>query len=135
MSATAQPSTQSALPVAVLGVIAFLVILAVLTGKNVDLPLISEGRGAFFILFLVGFAMCTLGGVGHVSPGPGALLHNVIGGVLGVLLLLLGAAVLFNVKASFIPDERGSFVLLALLMTAKLVTTNLPGVLLSLGVG
>ena len=62
MSGNIKPAENNGLLVAVLGVVAALLIFAVLTNRPI--PFISSERVAMIVLVVVGVAMCALGGIG-----------------------------------------------------------------------
>lgn len=100
-----------------LGIVAVLLVFAVLTGRKV--PLISGNRAAFIALAVSGFAMCSIG-MGKIATGLGWT-HpiTIIGIVLGTLLILLVVAMLAGWQVPFIADYRAAFVAVAVVGLVK----------------
>jgi predicted tellurium resistance membrane protein TerC len=116
MNAKIQPAAQSgnSLIAAVLGVVALLLVAGVLSGLNTRLPLIDTDRAAFIALGVLGFAMCTMGGIGVVIQKRGwADPITIIGTLMGVLALALIVLVLLGVRLPLIATDRDAFVALA----------------------
>ena len=109
-----------------LGVLAGLVLLAVLT--NVNLLVVGGDAPAFYALVLVGMGMCVLGGVSR-APATLGWTHPVTinGAVLGIAILVLVMAFTFGWIAVLEPvalaigisTERAAVILLGLLLAAK----------------
>ncbi len=101
----------------VLASIAVVILVAVLTGLNERLG-IGDG-GAFWALFVVGMVICAGGPLGKGAKyGWWNPLH-IAGYLLGVVLLLLGGAVLFDVVLPGAGSAQGATVLLGTLMAVK----------------
>jgi hypothetical protein len=101
----------------VLAGIAVVILVGVLTGVNEQLGI--GDSAAFWALFVVGLAICAGGPLGQgTAYGWWNPLH-ITGYVLGVLLLLLGAAVLFDIAIPGISSVQGAVVLLGGLMIVK----------------
>lgn len=110
----------------VLGVVAALVLLAVLT--NLNLVVVSGDAPAFYALALVGMGMCVLGGISR-APSTLGWTHPVTlsGALLGTAILVLMMAFTFGWIAALPPVasaigitvERAAVLLLALLLAAK----------------
>lgn len=117
MSAFSPGARQGGVVHAVIALVALAILLAVLTGLNERLGI--GDSAAFWALFVVGMVICALGPLGQgASYGWFNPLH-IAGYVLGVLLLLLGAAVLFAVAIPGVSSVQGAIVLLGALMVAK----------------
>lgn len=101
-----------------LAVLAAGLVFAVFTGRQ--LPLIAGDRAAFFALLIIGFAMCTFGSLQGIQPHEWLHPMNVLASLLGVLALLLGAAVLAGTDLPLIPGDRTAFVTLAVIILAKM---------------
>ena len=106
-----------------LGVVGALLVLAVLSGKPI--PLISRGRGDFVALLIIGIAMCALGPLRTIQPQEWAQPMNVVAIVLGTLALLLGVAVLTGIRVPLISNHRTAFVVLVIVILAKVVLAGL----------
>ena len=131
--ASAATSTwNSPLGVAILGIVAAVLIVVVLTERHTNLPLISEYRGAFVVLLLIGIAMCSFGPLGSVFTTPDGWRQpmNLIAIVLGVLALALVVPVFTGVQVPLIADERAAFIALAVIGAAKLALTIIHRVVL-----
>lgn len=109
-----------------LGVVAALVLLAVLT--NLNLLVVGSDAPVFYALVLVGMGMCVLGGISR-APATLGWSHPVTlsGAFLGIAILMLTMAFTFGWIAALQPVastigitvERAAVLLLALLMAAK----------------
>ncbi len=122
----AATSTTPVLIANALGVVAALVLLAVLTDFN--LLVVAGDAPAFYALVLVGIGMCVLGGISR-APSTLGWTHPVTlsGAVLGVAILVLTMAFTFGWIAALQPVasaigitvERVAVLLLALMLAAK----------------
>lgn len=92
---------------------------------DLQIPFIHSYRAAFFVLFVVGFALCFLGGVGQ-APEYGWL-HpiSIVGYVLGGVALLLGAAVLLRRYPRPVTDARSAFYALLGVVLVKIILAAL----------
>lgn len=92
------------------------------TAVKANLPIISSERIAVFALIIVGFAMCAIGGSGR-AIGSYGVTHpvTIIGAILGILVLLVGASVLFGFHLPLIADDRTAVFVVAGLILLKLV--------------
>ncbi|MEO8610385.1 MAG: hypothetical protein ABI690_20990 [Chloroflexota bacterium] len=120
MSENIKPAENNTLLLVGLGIIAALLIFAAVSNRPV--PLISDERTVMILLVVIGMAMCAVGGItptlakyGWTSPG------FIIGAVLGVLMLLIPAAVLVGIKLPLIGGEHEAIIALAILGVAKIV--------------
>ncbi|MBI3971919.1 MAG: hypothetical protein HY332_11570 [Chloroflexi bacterium] len=104
MQATTGPSAPSPLAANLLGVIAAMLVLAVITNTSASVPLLSSDRAAFYALVLIGMAVCTMGGIGRAQASLGWT-HPItlVGIVLGTLALLLIGMVLTGRTAMLSP--------------------------------
>jgi hypothetical protein len=101
----------------VLALVAVAILIAVLAGLNERVG-IGDGA-AFWALYVVGLTICALGPLGQGARyGWWNPLH-IAGYAFGVLLLLLGAAVLFDVAIPGISSVQRAIVLLSVLMFVK----------------
>ena len=93
--------------------------------NNLRIPLIHTYRAAFFVLFVAGFALCFLGGVGQAPTYGWAHPISIAGYILGITALLLGAAVLLRRYPRPTADERTAFFALLGIVVAKVVLAAL----------
>ena len=92
MQANPVPYTAGSVASTALGVLAAFLVFAVATGRT--LPLVAGPRGAFWVLAVIGLAMCGLGGIGRTATTLGWTHPLTLFGIaLGVLALALAAAV------------------------------------------
>ena len=105
---------------AMLGLLAAALILVVLANANAQLPLISNDRGALVALVVVGMAMCSVGGIGK-AIGLYGWKHPITlaGNALGVLILVVFAAVLLGIPLPLIASDRAAFVAITLIGAIK----------------
>jgi hypothetical protein len=128
MSGNIKQAENNGLLVAVLGVVAALLIFAVLTNRPI--PLISSERVAMIVLVVIGMAMCALGGIGPTITKYGFTSPIfIVGAVLGVVMLLIPAAVLVGVKLPLIAGEHEAIIALAVLGVAKIAVNLVVGFL------
>ena len=101
----------NALGSSTLGIVALLLVFAVLTGRKV--PLISGDRTAFIALAVIGFGMCSIG-MGKIATGLGWT-HpiTIVGIAAGALVILLVIAMLAGWRVPFIADYRAAFITVA----------------------
>ncbi|MGE5224099.1 MAG: hypothetical protein ACM3PY_16790 [Omnitrophica WOR_2 bacterium] len=96
MSANASSTSTSspAVPV-ILGIMALLFVVAVLSGKQI--PLVNSERVSVVALALIGMAICSQAGIGRVSA-TGAWAHplSILGYLLGAVILIIAGAALIN---------------------------------------
>lgn len=120
MTTNAQTPTLNYILAGVLGIVAVLIVSAILTGKQI--PVISNERSALIALVVIGIVMCTLGGIGPTQNTYGWT-HPVmlIGIVLGVLALLVTGLTLIgaNISVPLIATDRSAFIALAVIMALK----------------
>ncbi|MBL8165974.1 MAG: hypothetical protein JNJ61_28580 [Anaerolineae bacterium] len=110
---TTRPLTRNRLFEFALIAVAALLLLASLA--RLPLPIIDTERAAFFALFIIGFVLCSGYGM-QFNTHP----INLIGMALGVFIVLLGIALLFNITLPFLPDGRAALLALAALMAVKI---------------
>ncbi|MCC7450056.1 MAG: hypothetical protein IT324_21745 [Anaerolineae bacterium] len=96
--------------------------ITVATAAGINLPVISSERIAVFALIIVGFVMCSIGGSGR-AIGSYGITHpiSIVGAILGLLVFLVGASVLFSFKLPLIADDRTAVFVVAGLIVIKLV--------------
>jgi len=124
MQATTQSAGGILVPLIVLGIIETAIVIAALA--KIPLPLIVDYRGTLVVFVIVGMAMCGMGmGItqyGWLNP------FNLIGIVIGVLALAIGALAIFGAHLPFIADERAAILVIAALMVAKVVLVGVRGI-------
>lgn len=117
MNTTSTELQQKNSTIAVLGVAAALLVVGVLA--NVSQSIGIGDRVAFWVLFAVGLTMCAMGPLGHGASYGWWNIRHIVGYILGAIILLLGAAVLFNVAVPGIASDRTAMMALAGLMVVK----------------
>lgn len=92
------------------------------TAAGIKLPLITSERAAVSALVIVGFLMCATGGSGRAIGNYGVT-HplSIVGGILGIVALVVGASMLFGFKLPLIADDRAAVYVMAGLILVKLV--------------
>lgn len=124
MTTTTSSLTAGDVLTAVLGLVAAVMVFFVLTGRS--LPLIADDRAALLALGVVGFLMCTLGGIGKVQATLGWT-HpiTIAGSILGVVAMLIVILPLINVKLPVLSTDRLAFTALAIVMLVKVGLSGL----------
>jgi hypothetical protein len=102
---------------AVLVLVAALIFIAVLTGLNEWLNI--GDTVAFWGLFLVGLALCMAGPLGDGAAHGWRNPLHIAGYILGTIILLLGAAILFDTALPGISAVQSAIVVLGALMIVK----------------
>lgn len=92
---------------------------------NLRIPFIHTYRAAFSVLFAAGFVLCSLGGISQAPTYGWAHPISIVGYVLGIAALLLGAVVLLRRFPQFVPDERSAFFALLGIVVAKFILAAL----------
>jgi hypothetical protein len=119
---TAQKQNNSSVLAAPLGVVAALLVGSVLLGLNTQLPLVNTDRGAFIALAILGFAMCSVGGIGTAIARRGWKGGvTILGSVLGVLALAFIVLVLLGVSLPFIATDRDAIIALVGICMVKVL--------------
>jgi hypothetical protein len=119
MNQTASLSRKNAPLLALLGLAAALLVAGVLLGAVAEIGMTA--RTAFFVLVLLGFAMCMLGPLGRGQVYGWWNSRHLAGYLIGSAALLLTAAVLFHLPIPGIPDEQAAILVLATLMLIKVL--------------
>jgi hypothetical protein len=125
MNTTQKTPPLSELSTNVFGLAAVVLILSVVSGFS--LPFIPDIHSATIALGLIGLAMCGSAVLGHVRSG-----HNMdkletwTEAALGLVMLPVLLATIFNVSLPLLHDHYTCFTVLAILMMAKTVIANLP---------
>jgi hypothetical protein len=129
MSGNIKPTENNTLLVAGLGIIATLLVFAVLTNRPI--PFINSQRAALIVLVVIGISMCAVGGVGPAIAKYGfSSPLFIIGAVFGVLMLLIPGAVLVGVKLPLIPTEHEAIIALTILGIIKILINLAAGIFL-----
>jgi hypothetical protein len=117
MKSISQPSVINP-SIIVLGVLA--VVVAFVSWRGTSLPLLSNPKISLAIVLLLGMAICAQGGIGRVAAA-GRWTHplSIFGYLLGAAILLLAAAVFFNIELPFIASPQQGLVVIVALMAAK----------------
>ena len=106
--------------VLILAALAAAVLFVTLRGSS--LPLLSNLKVNLAILLVLGMAICAQGGIGRVAAaGQWAHPLAILAYILGAAILLLAAAVFFNIKLPLVTSQQQAFVIIVLLMGAKIV--------------
>jgi hypothetical protein len=104
----------------VMALVGALFIFGVLTNRNV--PLVSSSRGALVALVVLGFIMCSVGGLSNKVGKAGFFWLSPFV-ILGILLGLSAAYVTFagltGRSLPFVTGEHGAFILLSGIIVAK----------------
>ena len=124
MQATTQSAGGNLVPLVALGIVEAAIVIAALA--KIPLPLNVDYRGALVVFLVVGMAMCTMGmGItqyGWLNP------FNLVGILIGVVILAIAAMAIFGAHLPFIADERAAILVIAALMVAKVVLAGVRGV-------
>jgi hypothetical protein len=106
-----------------------ILVLAALTGavlyitlKGIKFPLLSNPKVALGILIVLGMTICAQGGIGRIAAvGNWAHPQAILGYILGTVILLVAASIFFNFKLPFITSQQQAFVIIAVLLGAKIL--------------
>lgn len=114
----------SSLTVIALGILAALLVIAVLTGRKI--PLLSSERAALLVLVVIGMVMCAQGGIGRVAAS-GEWLHPIaiLSYLLGATAFVIGIAALFGKNIPPMTSYYQSFVAVAVIALVKVILTTL----------
>ncbi len=90
------------------------------TLKGLNLPLLSNLKVNLAILIVLGMSICTQGGIGRIAAS-GLWTHPlaIMGYLLGVSILVLAFCVFFNINLPFIASQQQAFLVIAVLLGAK----------------
>lgn len=103
-----------------LGVIALVIVIALL--KGITLPLINTPLASLVALFVIGLAMCLLGGVGQIGTnGRWNSPPAIIGTLLGLVILIIFISALTGWHLPLISGEIHGVVAIGILITIKLI--------------
>jgi hypothetical protein len=108
--------------VLILAALAAGIIFATLRGSA--LPFLSNLKVSLAVLLVLGMAICAQGGIGRVAAA-GQWTHPlaILGYLLGALILFVAAAVFFNIKLPLITGQQQAFVIIVVLMGAKIINS------------
>lgn len=114
----------STLSPAILVMLALVAAVTLLGFSSTKLPVLSSLRADIVIVLVLGFAMCTMGGLKEVGAA-GLWAHPlaILGIVLGILILLVGAAGLFGFRLPLITGEKQTLVAAAVLIGLKVLNS------------
>ena len=106
-----------------------ILVLAALTGavlyitlKGIKFPLLSNPKVALGILIVLGMTICAQGGIGRIAAvGNWAHPQAILGYILGTVILLVTASIFFNFNLPFITSQQQAFVIIAVLLGAKIL--------------
>ena len=115
-------SQTSAISPSVLILAALAAVVVFITLRGSALPLFSNLKVNLAILLVLGMAICAQGGIGRVAAaGQWAHPLAILAYLLGAAILILAAAVFFNIKLPLITSQQQAFIIIVLLMGAKIV--------------
>ena len=116
----------------ILGLIGFGIVLSRIYDFNI--PFITTDKEAFIVFGILAFIMCTLV-MNHGIENYGWMDPVIIvASIIGALILLLIVVVFFNIPTPLNLDDRGSLILLAILVVLKMLLANGQRVLDVLGI-
>jgi hypothetical protein len=110
--------------IAVLGLLAALLVVAVLSGRK--LPLLSSDRAALFALIVIGMAICSQGGLGRISA-TGAWAHPlaILGYLCGAAILLIGLFALFGKPLPPLANFHQAFLAVTVIAVFKVILSTI----------
>ena len=115
-------SQTSAISPSVLILAALAAVVVFITLRGSALPLFSNLKVNLAILLVLGMAICAQGGIGRVAAaGQWAHPLAILAYFIGAAILILAAAVFFNVKLPLITSQQQAVVIIVALMGAKIV--------------
>lgn len=119
MKTIPEPSVVSPV-ILVLAALAAIVVFVTL--KGVSLPLLSNLKVNLAILIVLGMSICTQGGIGRIAA-TGQWTHPlaIVGYILGASILILAVCVFFNISLPFLASQQQAFLVIAVLLGAKMV--------------
>lgn len=98
-----------------------------LNGREVKIPIFAGYKGAFYLLFILGMIWCTAGPLKNITPDSWGKPFTIIAMIFGTLILLSAILftlrVLFGTNVPFFTDSRVSYIILAILISAKSIVT------------
>lgn len=117
---TEATSNMNYLLAAGLGLLGMIIFIAHL--NETELPFISDDKGAFLTLSVIGFLMCSLAMNVAIEDYGWTDIFVVLSSLLGILVVFLVGIVVFNLP--FISTDRDALNLLVVLLGMKVLLTN-----------
>ncbi len=109
--------------VVVLGILAMLLIFAVLTGRKV--PLLVSEQATLLALVVIGMLICSQAGIGQVAARDAWWRPiSVVGYVLGATIIVIGIAALFGRHIPPLSSYHQSFIAVTGIAVIKVVLTT-----------
>lgn len=108
--------------VVVLGILAILLVFAVLTGRKI--PFLASDQAALLALVVIGLFICSQAGIGQVAARD-AWWHpiSVIGYVLGAIIIAIGIVALFGCHIPPLTSYHQSFIAVTVIAAIKILLT------------
>ena len=126
MKSVSQPSVLN--PVVFTLLFLFSAVIAIaMSGKRI--PLLSNLKFDIILLMMIGMAIC-MSGIGRVAAMNQWTPFAIFGSLLGVLILVVAAAALFDWKLPFIQNDTQSMIAIALFLVLKIANTFIHSLLL-----
>jgi len=124
MKTNSLPSGETNLAVIALGILAALLIFAVLTERK--LPLLSSDRAAVLVLIVIGMAICSQAGIGRVAANQ-EWTHplSMLGYLLGAAIIVIGIATLFGKLIPPITSFHQAFLAVTVIAVAKVILATI----------
>ena len=124
MKTNSHPTGETNLAVIAYGILAAVLVFAVLTERK--LPLLSSDRAAVLVLIVIGMAICSQVGIGRVAANqewthPLAILGYLLGGA----IILIGIATLFGKLIPPMTSFHQAFLVVTLIAAAKVVLSTI----------
>ena len=103
----------------ILGLLALVVVVGLLTGRKV--PLINSDRAALIALMVIGMLMCMAGGIGKTINATVGWTHviNLLGYLLGAVILAVALMALYNQPFLWVRSERAAVLTISVLGLLK----------------
>jgi hypothetical protein len=93
--------------------------------NNLPIPWFKCDRAAFLVLFILGFALCTVGGMNQAPIHGWWHPVSLVGYTLGVVALMLGGSVLFRLRVAPFSNDRAALLGLLTIIVLKIVLAGL----------
>jgi hypothetical protein len=121
---TASAASGINVSVVVLGILAMLLVFAVLTGRKV--PFLASEQATLLALVVIGMFICSQAGIGQVAAR-GAWWHpiSVVGYLLGAAIIAIGIAALFGRHIPPLTSYHQSFIAVTVIAVIKVVLTTI----------
>ncbi len=103
----------------ILGLLALVVVVALLTGRKV--PLINSDRAGLIAVLVIGMLMCMAGGIGKTINATVGWTHviNLLGYLLGAMILVVAAMALLKQPFFWVNSERAAILTIGVLGLIK----------------